>query len=132
MAEQPFSVLAMLTEFFSAEQIEATARRTGFVRRTSKITGQLFRALVTFGSWSDAMPTLAPLVAKATQLSGQVAVSPAALYQRLIAREPRPGTKRAAERGDGRAAPGHRAAFGGARARPGATLHPSAPVPVPE
>ena len=83
MAEQPFSVLAMLTEFFSAEQIEATARRTGFVRRTSKITGKLFLALVTFGSWSDATTTLAQLVAKATQLGGQVAVSPEALYQRM-------------------------------------------------
>ena len=54
MATQPSDVLAMLTEFFAAEQIEATARRTGFVRRTSKITGKLFLALVTFGGWSDA------------------------------------------------------------------------------
>jgi hypothetical protein len=38
MAEQPSNALAMLTEFFSGEQIEATARRTGFVQRTSKIT----------------------------------------------------------------------------------------------
>jgi hypothetical protein len=59
MAEQPSSVLAMLTEFFSGEPIEATARRTGFVQRTSKITGKLFLALVTFGSWSDAKTTLA-------------------------------------------------------------------------
>ena len=50
MAEQPSSVLAMLTEFFSGEHIEATARRTGFVQRTSKITGKLFLALVPFGS----------------------------------------------------------------------------------
>ena len=57
MAEQPSSVLAMLTEFFAAEQIEATARRTGFVRRTSKITGQRFLALVTCGGWSDATTT---------------------------------------------------------------------------
>src|SRR5712692_2683582 len=83
MAEQSSSVLAMLTEFFSAEQIEATARRTGFVRRTSKITGKLFLALVTFGGWSDATTTLAQLVAKATQFGGQVAVSPEALYQRM-------------------------------------------------
>jgi hypothetical protein len=86
MAEQPFSVLAMLTEFFSAEQIEATARRTGFVQRPSKITGKLFLALVTFGVWSDAKTTLAQLVAKATQLGGQVAVSPEALYQRMNTR----------------------------------------------
>jgi hypothetical protein len=67
MAEQPSSVLAMLTEFLSAEQIEATARRTGFVQHTSKITGKLFLALVTFGGWSDAETTLAHLVATATQ-----------------------------------------------------------------
>ena len=73
----------MLTEFFSAEHIEATARRTGFVQRASKITGKLFLALVTFGVWSDAKTTLAPLVAKATQLGRQVAVSPEALYQRM-------------------------------------------------
>lgn len=83
MAEQPSSVLAMLTEFFSREHIEATARRTGFVQRTSKITGQLFLALITFGSWSDAKTTLAQLAAKATQLGTQVSISPEALYQRM-------------------------------------------------
>lgn len=83
MAEQPSSALAMLTEFFSGEHIEATARRTGFVQRTSKITGKLFLALITFGSWSDAQTTLAQLAAKATQLGTQVAVSPEALYQRM-------------------------------------------------
>ncbi len=83
MAAQPSDVLAMLTEFFAAEQIEATARRTGFVRRTSKITGKLFLALVTFGGWSDATTTLAQLAAKATQVGRQVAVSPEALYQRM-------------------------------------------------
>lgn len=83
MAEQPSSVLAMLTEFFSAEHIEAAARRTGFVQRTSKMTGKLFLALVTFGGWSDAKTTLAQLVAKATQFGGQVSVSPEALYQRM-------------------------------------------------
>lgn len=83
MAEQPSSMLAMLTECFSGEHIEATARRTGFVQRTSKITGQLFLALITFGSWSDAKTTLAQLAAKASQLGPPVAVSPEALYQRM-------------------------------------------------
>jgi len=83
MAEQLSSVLAMLTEFFAGEHIEATARRTGFVQRTSKITGKLFLALITFGSWSDAKTTLAQLAAKASQLGTQVAVSPEALYQRM-------------------------------------------------
>jgi hypothetical protein len=86
MAEQPSSVLAMLTEFFAGEQIEATARRTGFVQRTSKITGTLFLALLTFGSWSDAKTTLAQLAAKASPLGTQVTVSPEALYQRMNTR----------------------------------------------
>ena len=86
MAEQLSSALAMLTEFLSAEQIEATARRTGFVQRTSKITGTLFLTLITFGSWSDAKTTLAQLAAKATQLGTQVVVSPEALYQRMNTR----------------------------------------------
>ena len=80
MAEQPSSAFAMLTEFFSGENIEATARRTGFVQRTSKITGKLFLALITFGHWSDAQTTLAQLAAKATQLGTQVSISPEALY----------------------------------------------------
>jgi len=32
----------MLTDFFSSDDIEATARRTGFVKRTSKDDGQNF------------------------------------------------------------------------------------------
>jgi hypothetical protein len=73
----------MLTEFFATEHIEAAARRTGFVKRTSKITGKIFLALVTFGGWSDAKTTFAQLAAKATQLDEPVAVSPEALYQRM-------------------------------------------------
>jgi len=49
MAEQPSSALAMLTESFSGEPIEATARRTGFVQHTSKMTGKLFLALIPCG-----------------------------------------------------------------------------------
>jgi hypothetical protein len=83
MAEQPSSALAMLTEFFSAEHLEASARRTGFVKRASKMTGKLFLALVTFGSWSDAHTTLAQLAAKVTQLDERLALSPEAIYQRM-------------------------------------------------
>jgi Transposase DDE domain len=83
MAEQLSSALAMLTEFFSAEHIEAVARQTGFVQRTSKITGKLFLALVTFGVWGDATTTLAQLAAKVAQLSQHVVVSPEAIYQRM-------------------------------------------------
>jgi hypothetical protein len=49
MAEAWLSAVTKLTEFFSTDQIEASARRTKFVQRTSKITGQLFLALMTFG-----------------------------------------------------------------------------------
>ena len=65
------SALAMLTDFFASNDIEATARRTGFVKRASKITGKLFLALVTFGSWSDAQTTLAQLAAKVPQVVEQ-------------------------------------------------------------
>jgi hypothetical protein len=83
IAEHVLSSLAMLTQFFTAEHIEATARRTGFVKRASKITGKLFLALVTFGVWSNANTTLAPLAAQVTQLDAQVAVSPEAIDQRM-------------------------------------------------
>jgi len=61
MAEPLLSALTKLTEFFSPEQIEASARRTGFVRRTSKITGKLFLALITFGAWGTPKTSLAYL-----------------------------------------------------------------------
>jgi predicted GIY-YIG superfamily endonuclease len=83
MAEHVPSSLTMLTEFFTAEHIEAAARRTGFVKRASKMTGKLFLALVTFGVWSDATTTLAQLAAKVTQLDDQLEVSPEAIYQRM-------------------------------------------------
>lgn len=73
----------MLTDFFIADDIEVTARRTGFVQRTSQLTGKLFLALVTFGAWSDAKTTLAQLAAKAAQLSQPVDISPEALHQRM-------------------------------------------------
>jgi len=73
----------MLADFFAADDIEATARRTGFVTRASKMTGKLFLTLMTFGSWSEAKTTLAQLAAKATQLDQHVAVSPEAIHQRM-------------------------------------------------
>ncbi len=77
------SAVAMLTAFFAADDSEATARRTGFVQRTSKITGKLLLALVTFGGWSEAKTTLVQLAAKVTQLGQQVDVSPEAIQQRM-------------------------------------------------
>ena len=60
MAAQLSSALAMLSEFFSAAYIEAAARRTGLIQRTSNMTYRIFLVLVTFGAWSDAKATLAP------------------------------------------------------------------------
>jgi hypothetical protein len=77
------SAVAMLTDFLAADDIEATARRTGFVQRTSKLTGKLFLALMTFGAWSEAKTTLAQLAAKATQLHQPVDISPEAIHQRM-------------------------------------------------
>lgn len=49
MTASPRSTVSMLTDSFASDDIEATARRTGFVKRASKITGKIFLALVTFG-----------------------------------------------------------------------------------
>ena len=83
MAEPGLSTLTRLTEFFSTEQIEASARQTGFVQRASKITGKIFLALVTFGPWSTTKTSLAQLAAKVGQLPQPVAVSPEAIHQRM-------------------------------------------------
>ena len=86
MTESWHSTIAKLTEFFSTAQIEASARRTKFVQRTSKITGKLFLALVTFGRWSAPKTTVAQLAAKAAQLDLPVDMTPAALQQRMTDR----------------------------------------------
>src|SRR5262249_15127155 len=86
MTESWHSTIAKLTEFFSTEQIAASARRTKFVQRTSKITGNLFLALVTFGRWSAPKTTVAQLAAKAAQLDLPVDMTPAALQQRMTDR----------------------------------------------
>src|SRR4029453_13333740 len=79
--------VSMLTDVFTSDDIEATARRTGFVQRASKITGKLLLALVTFGHWSEAKTTFAQLAAKGTQLGGGGGgVSPEAIHQRLNSR----------------------------------------------
>jgi hypothetical protein len=86
MAEPWLGIVEKLTEFFATDQIEASARRTGFVRRTSKITGKVFLALVTFGAWGTAKTSLAQLAAKAAQLPTPVDLSPEALHQRMTRR----------------------------------------------
>ena len=83
MAEPWRSTVARLTEFFSTEHIEASARRTKFVQRASKITGKLFLALVTFGRWSGPKTSVVQLAAKAAQLAEPVTVTPEAVQQRM-------------------------------------------------
>jgi hypothetical protein len=82
MAEPWLDVVEKRTEFFATAQIEACARRTGFVRRTSKITGKVFLALVTVGAWSIAQTSLAHLAAKGAHLPSPVDLTPEALHQR--------------------------------------------------
>jgi hypothetical protein len=83
MAEPWLSLVEKVTEFFAPAQIEACARRTGFVRRTAKITGKVFLALVTFGAWSTPKTSLAQLAAKGAHLLRPVDLSPEALHQRM-------------------------------------------------
>jgi hypothetical protein len=77
------SAISMFTDCFAADDIEATARRTGVVKRTAKLTGTLFLALVTFGMWSDVKTTFAQLAANVPQVGAHVEVSPEAMYQRM-------------------------------------------------
>src|SRR5215510_13871321 len=86
MAEPWFSTVKKLTEFFSTAQIEASARRTQFVQRASKITGKLFLALGTVGRWGAPRTTVPQLAAKAAHLDVPVAITPEALQQRRTAR----------------------------------------------
>src|SRR5215475_9760610 len=86
MAKPWLSTVEKLTEFFATDQIEASARRTKFVQRASKITGKLFLALVTLGRWSAAKTTVPQLAAKAAQLDDPVTITPEALQQRMTAR----------------------------------------------
>src|SRR5215831_16551057 len=86
MAEPWLGGVGKVTEIFAAAQIEAWARRTGFVRRTSKITGKVFLALVTLGVWSTRRTSLGQLAAKAAQLPTPVDFSPEALQQRMTRR----------------------------------------------
>jgi hypothetical protein len=86
MAEPWLSTVEKLTEFFATDQIEASARRTKFVQRASKITGKVFLALITFGRWSAARTTVPQLAAKAAHLDVPVDITPEALQQRMTAR----------------------------------------------
>ena len=86
MAEPWLSTVEKLTELLSSDQIEASARRTKFVQRASKITGKVFVALITLGRWSTAKTTVPQLAAKAAHLDQPVDITPEALQQRMTAR----------------------------------------------
>ena len=86
MTEPWLGVVEKITEVFATAQVEACARQTGFVRRTSKLTGKVFLALVTLGAWSTRRTSLGQLAAKGAQLPTPVAFSPAALQQRMTQR----------------------------------------------
>lgn len=83
MSDYNPNALAVLSEFLTTDTIEQTARRTGFVKRASKITGKMFLALVTFGLWSNSTTTLSQLAAKMRQLGGHQVVSAEAIHQRM-------------------------------------------------
>jgi len=83
MAEPWLSTVEMLTEFFTTEPIEASARRTKFVQRASKITGKLLLAWVTVGRWSTPQTSVAHLAATAAQSEPPGALTPAALPPRM-------------------------------------------------
>jgi hypothetical protein len=85
-AEAGLSTGTKLTAFLSADQIEASARRTKFVQRAAKMTGKLWLALVTFGRWSAPQTSLAQLAAKAAQREQPVEVTPEAVQHRRNAR----------------------------------------------
>ena len=86
MAQPGLSTGAKVTEFLSPEQLEASARRSQCGQRASKITGQRFLALGTFGRWRRPKPSLAQLAAKAAQGEQPVAGTPAARDQRRNSR----------------------------------------------
>ena len=77
------SAVSMCTDCLSSDDIEAAARRTGFVKRVSQLTGTRLLALVTCGAWRDATTTLAPWAAQVTHWDEQVEIAPEARHQRL-------------------------------------------------
>ena len=86
MAQPWLSTVAQLTEFFAPARSEASARRTKFVHRASKITGELLLALVTCGRWSAPKTSAAQLAAKAAPLEAPVGITPEALPHRMTER----------------------------------------------
>lgn len=86
MAEPWLDIIEKITEFFATDQIEVSARQTGFVRRTSKGTGKIFLALMTVGAWSTPKTSWAQLAAQGAHLPTPVDLSPEALHPRMTQR----------------------------------------------
>jgi len=83
MAEHPSSARAMRTACVAAEPMAASARRTGFGTRASKIPGNRVLALGPVGVWREAHTPRAPWAAQVVHVGEPRAVSPAALAQRM-------------------------------------------------
>jgi hypothetical protein len=79
----PRRAVALFPDFLATDALDTTARRTGFVQRTSNMTGTLCLGLVTVGSWRDATTTCAPLAATVPHVVEALPVSPAARSPRL-------------------------------------------------
>src|SRR5437588_10144419 len=75
---------------FPPERLEALARQSHFVQRTSsKITGQDFFALMTIDMLDDPAVSLGGLCDILRQHNPQAVMTPQALHQRLNAPQPR-------------------------------------------
>jgi hypothetical protein len=74
--------VSLCTDCLASDDLEATARRTGFVQRVSQRSGTLLLALVPCGTWREATTPLAPWAAQGTQGDAQGEGSPDALPQR--------------------------------------------------
>jgi hypothetical protein len=74
-----------LTRVFAPDQLEALARQTGFVQRsTSKLTGTAFVELMTMDMLADAEVSLDGLCDLLRQRHPQATLTPQALHQRLL------------------------------------------------
>ena len=90
---RPFAakVKGQLTRVFDHDQLEALARQTGFVQRsTSKLTGPDFVELLTIDMLEDAAVSLEGLCDRLRQRTPQATLTPQALHQRLLT--PQAGT----------------------------------------
>ena len=72
-----------VSQFFNEETTQAKARQTGFVKRTSKLTGHLFLTIFTFGMSLYGTPTLNQLVGLLKVVVPELDLSREGLHQRI-------------------------------------------------